>query len=718
MKQILVKQGKIIVEEVPAPMVNKNSVLVEVQFSLISTGTEMAVLTTSGESLLKKVVKKPNNIKKVINKVRTQSISQTLAKIKGQIETARPSGYSCSGVVIDVGENIKDIKIGDRVACAGGGYANHAEIVCVPRNLVVKIPENLGFKEAASVTLGAIAMQGVRRADSRIGEFVAVIGLGLIGQITVHILKAVCCRVVGVDIEKTRVELAKSICMDYGITSNEEDPVSAVFRFTNGYGVDSAIITAATQSDLPVKQAMEMTRKKGKIVVVGDVGLHLERKPFYERELDFLISTSYGPGRYDANYEEKGLDYPYAYVRWTENRNMQEYLRLLSENKININALVSQAYPIEEATKAYDALKRESRPLGVFLKYREQIKNDQLLLKLAREMVLTPKIKAKDTKQKILNVALIGAGNFAKKMRLPNLQKLNDKYQIYAIVDANSTNAKETAKKFGANHAATDYSNIIKDDNVDLVMVCTRHHLHAKMVIEALKAGKHVFVEKPLCLNKEELKEIIKTYNSINIKSLFLTVGFNRRYSPYAKRIKDIIKERINPMIINYRMNAGFIPKNHWIQTEQGGGRNIGEACHIYDLFNFFTESEVESISASSITPRTEQYTMNDNFVGTIKYKDGSVCNLTYTVLGTKEIPKEQMEIYVDEKIILLNDYKKLEIFGAKIKGMETKMQKKGHYEELIELAARIKEGNESPIPLWQLVQATEISFKVEEQLK
>lgn len=716
MRQLLIKKGEILIEDVPAPIIDKNSVLVEVRYSLISAGTDKADIYSSSESIIQKTLKKPENIKKAIQMAQNQGISQAIAEVRHRLNTIHPIGNSISGIVIDIGKNIQDIKIGDHVACAGSSKANHAEIVCVPRKLTVNIPNNLDLKYAASVTLGAIAMQGVRRADPHFGEIVAVIGLGLIGQITVQILKAAGCYVIGIDISKFRVELAQKLGMEYAIISKEEDPVAAVRIFSSGHGADSTIITAATKSDLLVNQALEMTRKKGKVVVVGDIGLNINREPFYERELDFLISTSYGPGRYDETYEERGLDYPYAYVRWTENRNMQEYINMLARFKINFNALISKEYPFEEAEKAYQHLNElEDAPPSVLLKYSESCgaKSHE------RKIEVAQKSETGRMKTDIINVAIIGAGSFAKTIHLPNLKKLSKLFNIHAIVSNKGSNAKETAKRFGANYCSTNYRDVLQDKKVDAVLICTRHNLHSPMTIESLKAGKHVFIEKPLCLNQRELDQILEIYDYSRLTSHtppILMVGFNRRFSPYAGYIRKLVKNRFNPMIINYRMNAGYIPLDHWIHKEEGGGRNIGEACHIYDLFNFFTDTEVESVDTKAVNIKTKQYIPNDNFIATIKYKDGSVCILTYTSLGSKDYPKEEMEVYVDGKILKLVDYKKLDNFGAKNKRIKTKRDLKGHLTELKAFYDSIQSGR-GVIPFWQIVQATEISFKVEKLL-
>ncbi len=703
MKQVLIKKGQVRVEEVPAPLVSENEVLVHVYYSCISAGTEMAGIISSGMPLYKKALKQPQNVKKVLNTLKTQGLLKTIAKVKDKIESANPIGYSASGIVLEAGNSIQDIKQGDRVACAGAGIANHAEFIAIPRNLLVKVPDNLSLNVASTVTLGSIAMQGLRRADPRLGEFVAVIGLGILGQLTVQMLKTAGCRVIGIELDQRRIDVALSSGMDKSLNPTKDNPVDEVIRFSNGYGVDSVIITASTESNEVINQAIEMCRKKGKVVIVGAVGLNLKREEFYKKELDVLISTSYGPGRYDEKYESKGVDYPYAYVRWTENRNMEEYLQLLKDEKINIRPLIEKTYPIEKAAKAYKELKTAvSKPLMVLLEYNKEA---------------TPERKIVISKRKIprdkLNVALIGAGGFAKGTHLPNLKKLSNLYNTYAIVDKIGSNAKAIAEQYGAYYATTDFRKALKDKNIDMAIITLPHNLHVEVAIKAAKAGKAIFCEKPMALNEKELQELVDTLKETKVPYL---VGFNRRFSPFAKKIKEIIKNRENPMIIDYQMNAGFLPKDHWTQTEAGGGRNIGEACHIYDLFTYFTESEIKKISAFSINPKTEKYLKNDNFVAGLKFKDGSVCNLIYTATGPEDYPKEQMKIYFDGKIIFLNDYREMKIFGARIKGLKMK-QDKGHFKELQEFATSIQKGNGYPIPLWQLIQATKISFEVEKQI-
>jgi len=707
-KQVLIKKGKAIVDEIPAPMVDAGNVLVKVAYSCISAGTEIMGIKSSGQTIIQRALQQPQNIKKGLNIIKQKGILKTRNILKSTFESGSPTGYSASGTVVEVGAQVKDIKIGDRVACAGAGYANHAEYIEVPKNLLVKIPKDLGVKGASTVTLGSIAMQGIRRAKVKLGENIAIIGMGILGQLVSQMVTAAGARVVAIDLDDRRLVIAQTNGAKYILNPTKENIVDKTIKITEGYGVDSVIITASTFSKEPLTQAFQMCRKKGRVVLVGVVGMEINREDMYKKELDFYISTSYGPGRYDPNYEEKGMDYPYHYVRWTENRNMQEYLKMLSEGKIKLNNIIEKVYKIEEATQAYQEFeKEENKPLIVLLKYKQDLKN-----KINRRVEVNSRFKLKSDKIKI---ALIGAGSFAKGTHLFNLEKLKIFYDIYAIMSRTGSNATSIARQYKAKYATTNYQEILNDSNVDMIMICTRHNLHAQYSIEAMKKGKAVFVEKPMALNKKEMEEVFKTIQETGVSYL---VGFNRRFSKYAVEIKKHIKERINPMIINYHMNAGYIPLDHWVHTEEGGGRIIGEACHIFDLFNYFVDSEIDSISVNSINPKTKNISPRDNVVVTLKYKEGSICTLIYTALGDKSYPKESLEIYFDNKIIIMNDYKSLKGYGIKMANINSKFSNKGHYEELIAFAQAIKDGTNYPIPIWQIEQATKISFAVEQEIK
>jgi predicted dehydrogenase/threonine dehydrogenase-like Zn-dependent dehydrogenase len=702
MKQVLIKKGEAYVENIPTPTITDDEILIQVKYSLISTGTEMTSVNESGKSLIQKVKEQPDNIKLALDMIKKQGLKKTLNLVRGVLESGVPTGYSTSGIVIGIGKNIKDFKINDKVAAAGAGKANHAEIIAVPKNLVVKIPIGVEFSDAASVTLGSIAMQGVRQANPKIGDNVVVIGLGLIGLLTVQILKANGCNVIGIDLDKKRLDLAKYFGANMTINA-KENVIQKINDKTNGFGSDSVIICAATKASEPINQAMQIVRKKGTVVIVGAVGLNLKRSPFYEKEVDLKISCSYGPGRYDEKYEEKGNDYPYSYVRWTENRNMEEYLNLISQEKINFQKMVEKEYIINLAKKAYNDLKlSENKPLAVLLKYPENIQQKTLY-------ILEPDFTPID--KKIINVAVIGAGGFASAMHLPNLEKLKKYFKIKAIIDKNGVVAKQTAEKYHAKYAGTNYKEILRKKDIDLVIITTRHNMHARIAIDALKAHKAVFSEKPMALNNIELKELIETIEKS--KKLY-TVGFNRRFSKYANEAKKHTDLRTNPLFMHYRMNAGFIPLDHWVQTEVGGGRIIGEACHIIDLFNFFTNSKIKSVSTDSLTPQTKNISSSDNKVITLTYEDGSIATLEYFAIGNKDFPKEYLEIHFDEKTIVIDDYKKIEGFGVKVKPISSQISEKGHLEELIKLYKCLTSENPKlPIDLSDLVQTTEATFQI-----
>jgi len=680
MKQVFLQRGKVKLESVPCPIVSDNHVLVEVAYSLISSGTELGLLSESGKSLISKAIDQPEKLIKLKNYLQNQGVRKTIDMIMAKLSEEHPLGYSCSGVVKQIGRGVGSIQIGDFVACAGTGYANHAEIILVPKNLVVKVPDGCSLKDASSVALGSIALQGIRRAEVRLGENVAVIGLGLLGQLTVQLLKQAGCRVIGVDLDGRRAALARKLGADHAFNPAEVDVRNEVRHLTGDHGADATIITAASSSDAVVQQAMEITRKKGRVVVVGAVGLGLKRSPFYEKEIDFLISCSYGPGRYDERYEGKGVDYPYAYVRWTENRNMQEYLRLVAEGKVRLDAILEREYDLAQAPQAYEELRSASpKPLGVLLRYPVN-GSDTGEGKLETKTIL----RSRAVSGKI-RIAVVGAGNFAKAVHLPNLQKLSDLYHIRAIVSGTGINALATAQQFGADYASTNYEDVLNDPEVDAVMICTRHNLHAQQAIQAAKAGKAIFLEKPMALNQAELDKLVAVLQETGVPFM---VGFNRRFSPAARRAKEIIAGRQNPLMILYRMNAGYLPPDHWTQTEEGGGRIIGEACHIFDLFQYLIDAPVVEVSATAINPQSEHVLAGDNVSVTLRYADGSVATLLYTALGSPDFSKEYMELYVDGKVLVLDDYRALRVYGAAMKGWVTSVQDKGHLEELRSFAA------------------------------
>ncbi len=708
MKQLLLKEGAVIVEDVPAPQVSPGTVVVRVAHSCISAGTEISGVRSSGEPVWKRAMKHPDEVKLALKMASEQGVRRIHRMVKSKLTSGTAIGYSAAGVVLAVGEGVNDVVVGDRVACAGAQCAHHAEIIRVPRNLLVRLPDSLTTHDASTVTLGAIALQGVRRLEPSLGETVVVVGLGILGQLVIQILRANGCQVVGIDLDAGRVKQARAMGADYAFQPSDENAIGQVQRFTKGYGADGVIITASTSSDSVLSQAFQMCRKRGRVVLVGDVGMNIERADMFKKELDFRISTSYGPGRYDETYEEGGIDYPFSHVRWTENRNMEEYLRLLDKGLVNLDGLVTRVVDIDDAGNTYQEMKNGSSDLMVLLQYPDR----------PDDVVSIAKVSLNDLPaiSNAAGIGVIGAGSFAKSMHLPNIESMPELFSIKAIMSWTGHNAKAVASQFKADYATTDMAEVLADETVNAVLITTRHNQHGQQVIESLKAGKHVFVEKPLALTAHELDQIENLYAGDECRTILLT-GFNRRFSPHMTRLKEILETRSNPMILNYRMNAGYVPLDNWVHGEEGGGRNLGEACHIYDLFTYLTGAQVKKVQAQGINPRTGYYGVNDNFVVSISFDDGSVATLTYTALGNTAHTKEQLDLYVDGKVILMNDYKTLDITGVKQKGLTTRRIEKGQVEELRAFGEAITTGSSWPIPLWQQLQATRIALQVEDQI-
>lgn len=700
MKQVLLKKGIIYTADIAKPQLEEGYVLVKTAYSCISAGTEMSGVTASGTPLVKRVLESPELMERGIKMLRERGIKDTWAVVKGKYEVGTAMGYSASGIVEESGTSL--FAKGDRVACMGVGYASHAGYLIAPKNLVVKVPDHVSLDQAATAALGCIAMQGVRRAEMVLGDYVVIVGMGILGQLASRFAAASGATVIATDIDNRRLQIAGEGGASYLIRA-QEDVVKQVQDITGGHGADKVIVTAATSSDTLLSQAFQMCRKKGRVVLVGVAGMNLRREDMYKKELDFVIATSYGPGRYDEDYEEKGIDYPYAYVRYTEKRNLESYLRLIANGKIDISRIIEKVYSVEKSEEAYESLKAaENRPLIVLLKYQEDKASEDFIEN--KNGYTAP--------QGVIRVALCGAGGFAKGMHLPNLKRMKDKYALYAVQSRTGANAEAIAVKEGAAYSTTDYSRILQDPNVDMVMICTRHNLHADMVIQALEAGKAVFVEKPMAITREETEKVIQTAQKTNVPFM---VGFNRRFSKYAEETKKAVQNRKNPMILSYRMNAGYIPQESWVQSEEGGGRIIGEGCHIIDLFNYLTDSKAESISVNQITPKTDHVSRTDNCVITVKYEDGSVCTLTYTGQGSKEYGKEHFELFVDGAVIVMDDYKALKGYGIKLNEIKTTGSEKGQFEELEAFYEAITHGDGHPIPIWQMEQATKLSMIAQE---
>lgn len=706
MLQAIIKKGIVLADEVPAPLVSEGSVLIKVSSSCISAGTEMSGVINSGKPLIKRALEQPAQVKKVFNMAKSVGISKTLAKIKGTLDAGNPTGYSISGVVVGLGKGVSGFKIGDRVAAAGAGIANHAEFVDVPVNLVMSMPREISFRDASTVTLGGIAMQGVRRADLRVGEFCVVTGAGILGLLAVQLLRLSGVRVATIDLDQQRLSIAQKLGAEITLDPKSENVVNAIENWTGGYGTDTVLFTAATSSSEPLSESFRMCKKKGKVVLVGVSGMEIKRADIYTKELDFIISTSYGPGRYDRSYEEKGIDYPYAYVRWTENRNMTEYLRLVASGQVDLSDMIDRTFPISEVTEAFASLQSERKPLMVVLDYDSD--PDEGIPAKQKTILQSP---TKSSTGEIVKVALVGAGGFATAMHMPNMEKLGSKFKLWAVMSRKGHQAKSVAKQFGAQYATTDYEEILKDDEIDLILVATRHDSHAFLTLQGLQSGKHVFVEKPLATNLEEL-ELIKDFYQTQEFPPHLFVGFNRRFSKYAQEIKKHTEGRINPLLIHYRMNAGFIPLDHWVH--ENGGRIVGECCHIIDLMTFFVGGKVISVSCENINPTNDRYSSTDNVSIILKYEDGSVANIQYFSLGNKDIGKECMEIHFDGKSLLMEDYKKLSGYGLSVKEVSSNLSEKGQFEELVAIHDKLaSKTDKMPIELWDIFQTTEVSLLV-----
>lgn len=710
MKQLFIRKGEVVLTDVPAPSVSARNILVRVHHSCVSIGTEISGLKTSGLPLWKRALKQPHHAKRVLQLMRDQGIGRVFNRVTGMLNAGIPTGYSAAGQVVAVGEQVDGFTVGDLVACAGAGIANHAEWIDVPVNLAVKLPAGLGTAEACTVTLGAIAMQGVRRAAPTFGETMVVVGLGILGQITHQLLRSAGVRVIGTDVDPERVELAMSLGMQHSIGASETDAASRVRQLTSGYGADAVIITAAAAgNNAIIANAMRCCRRKGRVVIVGDVGLDLQRHEFYGKELDVLISSSYGPGRYDPMYEEHGQDYPIAYVRWTENRNMEEYIRLLVEGRVKIDPMNPVIYPIAQAPDAYSSLQSAGKkPMVVLLAFPAEIKNPDRTVAVGKISSIR--------KSGRIGVCCVGAGGFAQGIHLPNLVKQRDRYEIRTICSRTGANALSAAKQFGAHKATSDFDEMLRDAEIDLVILCTRHDLHGRMALEALRAGKHVLCEKPLALNHSDLDAIEGFYSNCAGNKPVLMVGFNRRWSPAFRNIMSFLKGRASPLVAQYTMNAGYMPLDHWVHGAEGGGRNIGEACHIYDLFHALTGGTCTDIQVAGIPAQGRQWARNDNFTAILTFSDGSVCSLAYTAMGAKSYPKETLQIFTEGRVYVLNDYKSVEVHGAKAKGWSGLSQDKGQEEELAALATMIRDGMPDGFLSEQLA-ASRVTIEVERRL-
>lgn len=689
------KKGNTILEEIPAPLVRKGHVLIKTHRTLVSLGTEKMLVEFGKSNLISKARQQPEKVKQVLDKIKTEGLLPTLEAVFNKLDEPLPLGYCNAGEVIAVGEGVSEFRVGDRVASNG----HHAEIVCVPKNLVAKIPDNVSYEEAAFTVIGSIGLQGIRLANPTMGETVVVVGLGLIGLITVQLLLANGCNVIGFDFDERKVEMAIKSGATAFIASSV-DVVKIVEEYTGGIGADAVLITASTKSNDVISQSAQMSRKKGRIVLVGVVGLNIQRSDFFKKELSFQVSSSYGPGRYDEDYESKGIDYPLAYVRWTEKRNFETVLNAISRKHLNVDSLITERVELKDYQAIYNNMGGAS--IASILEYSPT--SDVVC------HTVPSKVYSSRPGKGVLGI--IGAGNFTKMTVLPSLKNSGAHYKY--ISSAGGLSAKSLANKYGFEFSTTDYKEILNDKEVDIVMITTRHDMHAAMVIESIKAGKNIFVEKPLAINPEELETIISEYGKLE-NPISITVGFNRRFSPHIQKAKKLIGNA--PMNIIATMNAGFIPSEVWVHDMKvGGGRIIGEACHFIDLMVFLTGSKVTSVVMNAMGKDPEENT--DNAIITLRFANGSQGVINYFSNGSKEYAKERVEIFSQGRILILDNFRKLKGYGFRdFSSMSTSLDK-GHKSQFLQLIKQVKEGRASLIPFEELINTTKASFAAIESLR
>ena len=706
MKQVLQnrKTGRPFVGEVPVPALQHGRVLVRTVASLISAGTERMAVEMVSKGLVNEARQRPDLVKAVVSKVKTDGLLNTFASVRDKMAASTTLGYSASGIVTAVAEDVSDFQVGDRVACAGVGFASHAEVLSVPKNLCVHLPPNVGFDDGAFGTLGAIALQGVRLAEPTLGESIVVIGLGLVGQLTVQLLKANGCRVFGVDLDPERMRLAVKSGADAAAVSSD-DTARQIDTWTHGHGADAVLITAATDSNQPVELAAKISRVKGRVVIVGMTGLDIPRQPFYMRELSLTISMSYGPGRYDPDYEERGNDYPFGYVRWTEKRNIEAFLELIGSGSVKLNQLISHRFPIDQAERAYQLISGESSEpyLGVVLNY------DPDSQVTSRVGLQSSRVRSDSA----ITLGVIGAGGYVPAMLLPHFKAAEVNFK--SIATASGVSAHDVGKRFGFQYAVSNVEEVLDDSHINLVVIGTRHDSHAELARKALLANKHVFVEKPLALNDEELEGVL---NAASASAGLLMVGFNRRFSPLALQARDFFAGRSGPLSISYRVNAGRVPNEHWIQDEQQGGRIVGEVCHFIDFLTFLTGARPTSVFAEAISAKSDKIVNADSVFITLKFEDGSNGTIAYLAEGDRALAKERVEILGEGKSLVLDDYRSVTTYrDGREKQVSLKAQDKGQKDQVTAVCAAVLSG-EAPISLDDLASTSRATFRILDSLR
>jgi len=702
-----VRSGLVSSYEVPQPELRPGGILVRTAFSAISAGTERAHREQVEKSLVGKALARPDLVRQVIDFARTEGIRAAYERVQSRLDTLSPLGYSCAGVVMVVGQNVQEFQRGDRVACGGGGYATHCEVNFVPKNLAVRVPDSVPLDAASLTTIGAIALQGFRQSQVALGETVAVIGAGLVGVLTIQLAKAAGCRVIAIDLDMGRAQRAKQLGADLALCSPDSQTPLRAKEFAR-YGADAAIITAATRSTEPIELAANIVRDRGRIIVVGAVDLGVSRQPMYTKELSLALSRSYGPGRYDPQYEEDGIDYPIGYVRWTEKRNMESFLELLASGAINVAPLIERRCPVERGGTAYEELKKTGA-YTVVLEYPSapvvrELPSWDTSLKVARTP-LTDELK----------VGCIGAGAFARNVIFPVLRKTRH-VSLHSVATASGVASESARRLFGFARTVSP-ADLLQDAETDAVFVLSRHDSHAHYVIAALSNHKPVFVEKPLALSHKQLGEIRCAYEAEKKKGCapFLMVGFNRRFAPFTEKLRQFVAHRQEPMVVHARVNAGYVPRDHWVQQNSGGGRIIGEFCHFVDWARSIVGVPIVSVTANAL-PDGARYN-RDNVIATLSFRDGSIANLLYLANGDKSIPKEYFEVFCEGSVACIRDFCTLDLTrGGKTQRTKARRDK-GHNREVELTVEAMRRGGQSPIPFEELAEVSEATIAIEEAI-
>ncbi len=688
-------RGEIRVVDVPEPALQPGGILIRTSHSLISAGTESAGIGSGKqESLVMKAIRNPQLVRKVIDRISSHGLQNTVDLVKGRLSSEQVTGYSCAGVVLDVAPDVMRFRPGDRVACCGVGFANHAAINFVPQNLAARIPDAVSFEEAAFGTLGAIALQGVRRCAPSIGDRVVVVGLGLLGQLTVQMLRASGCVTIGVDVKDDRIQLATRLGMHSGFNVSQRDFATGVMERTEQRGADAVIVTAGGGDPALLNKAFEACRRKGRVVLVGDVPIRIQRDKIYKKELDFFISTSYGPGRYDSEYEEKGHDYPFGYVRWTEGRNLEEVLRQISAGLLPVRELIDAVYPVEKAPEAYASLASDKRPIGVILDYKLAAETTPRITTYAPARAASPR-----SKSDAIHVGVVGYGGYFRAMLFP-LIKAHAGFSLTSVCGRTGLTVRGAVEKDGFLRGCTDYREMLSDPAIEVVYIATRHDLHYPIARAAIEAGKSVFVEKPMTMTAQQGEELAKM---VEQKKALLTVGFNRRFSPHAALLKRLLTRIAGPKNIIYRVNAGSLPPEHWLlDPVQGGGRILGEGVHFFDFMSFLAAAEPTAVHSTSPAGKKR-----DEAVAVVEFGDGSIGTLIYTGDGAGGAGKERVEVFAGGASFILDDFRSLDVWGIDSKGLKTPKIEKGQKEQLQNFYDALRGQGELGVTAWDGYRAT-----------